>query len=105
MNFEKEFTYIASLLGDKANSLILWVLLDGKAYTATELADFSNISRQFANNHLSKLIDAQLLTLEKQGRHRYFRLANNRIATVIESMASLIPENQIKPKKIIPNWY
>ena len=104
MNFEKEYTYIASLLGDKARSLMLWSLLDGKAYTATELAAFADISRQSASNHLTKLINAQLLIVEIQGRHRYFRLANNRIATAIESMASLIPQNQINSKKNISKY-
>jgi DNA-binding transcriptional ArsR family regulator len=103
MEFEREFTHIAQLLGDKARSLILWALLDGKAYTATELAAIANISRQSASNHLSKLTDSQMLIVEKQGRHRYFRLANNEIAEIIESIASLIPENQIKPKNILPN--
>ena len=99
MEFEKEFTNIASLLGDKARSLMLWALLDGKAYTATELSMFADISRQSTSNHISKLINAKLLVLEKQGRHRYYRLANPKIAQIIELMAGLIPNNQLKSIK------
>ncbi|WP_262708964.1 ArsR/SmtB family transcription factor [Tenacibaculum caenipelagi] len=78
------------MLGDKSRSIILWNLLDGRAYTATELAASANISLQSASNHLKKMTSANLLTVEKQGRHRYFKLANNEVAQVIESMASLI---------------
>lgn len=96
MELEDKFGYIATLLGDKARAIMLWSLLDGKAFTATELSICANISRQSTSNHLAKMIDAQLLTVEKQGRHRYYALANAQVAQVIESMASLIPDAQVK---------
>ena len=99
MELENQFTKVTSLIGDKVRSVILWSLLDGKAYTATELSTFSNSSRQSVSNHLSKLIEAELISVEKQGRHRYFRLANEQVAQVIESLASLIPNHQIEIKK------
>lgn len=99
MEPEYEFSKIATLIGEKGRSLMLWSLLDGKAYTATELSAFANISRQSVSNHLSKLIEANLVIAEKQGRHRYFRLANEKVAQVIESMASLIPNQKIEIKK------
>ncbi|MEH0152923.1 winged helix-turn-helix domain-containing protein [Limibacter armeniacum] len=101
MKVEKEFSKIASLIGDKARSIILWSLLDGKAYTATELAGFADISRQSVSNHLSKLIDANLVIADKQGRHKYFRLANEQVAQVVESMASLIAIQKIETKKSV----
>ena len=70
--------------------MILWNLLDGRAYTATELAISANISLQSASNHLKKMVSANILSVEKQGRHRYFKYANAEVAKVIESMASLI---------------
>ncbi len=69
---------------------MLWNLLDGRAYTATELATSANISLQSASNHLKKLVSANILSVEKQGRHRYFKFTNEEVARVIESMASLI---------------
>lgn len=99
MEVENQFTKVASLIGDKVRSVILWSLLDGKAYTATELSTFSNSSRQSVSNHLSKLIEAELISVEKQGRHRYFRLANEQVAQVIESLASLIPNHKMEIKK------
>ncbi|WP_282087714.1 ArsR/SmtB family transcription factor [Aquimarina algiphila] len=101
--FEYKFTQIASLLGDKSRSVMLWCLLDGRAYTAMELSICADISAQSASNHLKKLIEANLLQVEKQGRHRYYRYANAEVAQVIESMAGLVPledkyERTKKPK-------
>lgn len=89
--FEDQFTNIASLLGGKARSVMLWTLLDGRAYTATELSVCANITAQSASNHLAKLVNANLLAVEKQGRHRYFRYATPEAAGVVESIATLLP--------------
>jgi DNA-binding transcriptional ArsR family regulator len=68
---------------------MLWNLLDGRAYTASELAMAADISGTAASNHLSKLLEADLLKMERQGRHRYFSFSNPEIAYVVESLASL----------------
>lgn len=91
MEFENQFSHLASLLGDKSRLIMLWHLLDGRAYTATELSLCADISCQSASSHLSRLVDACILIVEKQGRHRYFRYANPDVAQAIESMASLLP--------------
>ena len=91
-----QFSEIAALVGDKCRSMMLWHLLDGRAYTATELSLCADTSPQSGSNHLSKLVDAHILAVEKQGRHRYYRFANSDIAHAIESMASLVPSNQEK---------
>jgi len=89
-DLEKDFSEIAALFGDKSRAIMLWNLLDGRAYTATELATCATISLQSASNHLSKLLKKEVLTVEKQGRHRYYRLSSPEVAQVIESMASLL---------------
>lgn len=99
MEFENQFSEIASLLGDKCRSVMLWNLLDGRAYTATELSLCADVSAQSASNHLSKLVCANILTVEKQGRHRYYRYASPDVARVIESMANLLPPDQKNEKK------
>ncbi|WP_062059006.1 ArsR/SmtB family transcription factor [Aquimarina longa] len=88
--FENKFTKVASLLGDKSRAVMLWCLLDGRAYTAMELATCADISAQSASNHLKKLITAKILSVEKQGRHRYYRYSTSEVAQVIESMAGLV---------------
>jgi DNA-binding transcriptional ArsR family regulator len=99
MEFENRFSHIAALLGDKCRSSMLWNLLDGRAYTATELSLCTDVSAQSASNHLSKLVDANILMVEKQGRHRYYRYANDEVAQVIESMANLVPLSQKNIRK------
>jgi DNA-binding transcriptional ArsR family regulator len=88
---EKHFGHIASLIGEKSRAIMLWNLLDGRSYTATELAMSADVSFQSASNHLSQLVNAQLLIAEKQGRHKYFRFANDRVAQTIENIAGLLP--------------
>lgn len=89
-SLESDFSEIASLLGDKSRAIMLWNLLDGKAYTATELANCSGVSLQSASNHLAKLLQKNILSVEKQGRHRYYRFSSPEVAQVIESMAGLL---------------
>ncbi|HET6996232.1 MAG TPA: winged helix-turn-helix domain-containing protein [Chitinophagaceae bacterium] len=88
---ERHFGQIASLIGEKSRAMMLWNLLDGRAYTATELATSADISFQSASNHLSQLINAGLLRSEKQGRHKYYRFASDRVAQAIENIAALMP--------------
>lgn len=88
---EDQFIKTASLIGDPTRALIMWTLLDGKAFTATELAIAASTSPQNVSMHLAKLLDAGLLAVEKQGRHKYYRFSNKEVAYAIEAMASLIP--------------
>src|SRR3982750_3653244 len=89
MNVEEQFLAVASLIGEPARASMLWNLLDGKAYTAGELAIFANISATSASNHLSRLLTANILKVDVQGRHRYYSFARPEIAYVIESIATL----------------
>jgi DNA-binding transcriptional ArsR family regulator len=77
---------IASLLGDPTRSLVLTALMTDRALTATELSNVANVSKQTISGHLAKLLAAGLVTVEQQGRHRYFRLAGEDIAQLIESL-------------------
>ncbi|HEY0848243.1 MAG TPA: winged helix-turn-helix domain-containing protein [Noviherbaspirillum sp.] len=77
---------IAALIGDHARAEALTALMSGQALTATELADAAGVTRQTMSTHLGKLRDAGLLALEAQGRHRYFRIANDEVAHLLEAM-------------------
>jgi DNA-binding transcriptional ArsR family regulator len=88
---EKQFKEIAALIGDPVRATIMWTLMDGRALTATELAITSETSPQNISMHLNKLLQADLLSVESQGRHRYYRFSRKDIAYAIEAMASLIP--------------
>lgn len=89
MEVEERFVLISGLICEPARARMLWNLLDGKAYTATELAVAADISASAASNHLAKLLEAGLLKVEAQGRHRYYSFAGPEIAYTVESLASL----------------
>ena len=102
MTFEEHYKKITSLLGEPVRAIMLWHLLDGRAYTAGELALCADTTPQSASNHLLKLLSAGLLAVEKQGRHRYYRLATPEVAYVIESIANLVPPEKQKDRKKRP---
>jgi DNA-binding transcriptional ArsR family regulator len=79
-------TNIAAMIGDHARAEVLTVLMGGMALTATELADAAGVTRQTISSHLAKLQDAGLLSVEAQGRHRYFRIADAEVAQLLESL-------------------
>lgn len=89
-----EISKISSIIGDPVRSVILWTLLDNRAYTAIELANIVETSPQNISIHLSKLLKADLLTVESQGRHKYYKLLNPEIASVIEGIANLVPKDR-----------
>jgi DNA-binding transcriptional ArsR family regulator len=98
---EKEIGYITSLIGDPVRTTILWTLLDNRAYTATELAISANTSPQNISMHLNKLAQADLLTIESQGRHRYYKISRPEVAYALEAIGNLIPN--VKHRKIVGN--
>ena len=79
-------TTIAALIGDHARADVLTALMSGMALTATELADIAGVTRQTISGHLARMVDAGLLSVEAQGRHRYFRLADHDVAQLLESL-------------------
>lgn len=77
---------IAALIGDSARSEVLTALMADRALTATELAGIAGVTKQTLSAHLAKLLDAGLLAVAHQGRHRYFRLADRDVAHLLESL-------------------
>jgi DNA-binding transcriptional ArsR family regulator len=82
---------IAGLMGEPARAAILVALVDGRALPAGELAFIGNVAPQKASFHLRKLMEASLIAVERQGKHSYYRLANERVAATLESIAALAP--------------
>ena len=80
---------IASLIGEPARANILTALMTGKALTATELANEAGVTPQTASSHLRKLEEGQLVTLRKEGRHRYFSLSGEDVAHALEGLMGL----------------
>ncbi|MEN2786516.1 ArsR/SmtB family transcription factor [Sphingomonas qilianensis] len=92
---------IAALVGDPTRTAMLIALMDGRALTSTELAHVAGITPQTASGHLARLTDARLLTVERQGRHRYHRLASATVATMIEGIMAVAAEPINRPSRAV----
>jgi DNA-binding transcriptional ArsR family regulator len=97
MQPELDLAGVAALIGDPARARMLTALMSGKALTATELSLEANVSASTASSHLSKLTNARLVAIEKQGRHRYFRLFNEDIASALEELACVARQPRTGP--------
>jgi DNA-binding transcriptional ArsR family regulator len=76
----------AALLADRTRAAICVALLDGRAWTTTELARHASVAVSTASEHLTALVAGGMLTEVRQGRHRYLRLAGPHVAQLIEDM-------------------
>ena len=77
---------VAALAGDPARANMLAALMSGKALTASELASEAGVTVQTASSHLAKLQGGGLIAGLRQGRHRYFRLADGDVAEMLEKI-------------------
>ncbi len=77
----------AAMLGDRSRAAMCLALMDGRAWTAGELARHAGIAPPTASEHLNQLVQAGLLAEERQGRHRYLRLASPDVARLLEDLA------------------
>lgn len=84
-----DIAHIAALIGDPARANMLTALMTGKALTVSELAGEAGVTIQTASSHLSRMEDGGLLLPRKQGRHKYFMLASDEVARVIEGLMGL----------------
>lgn len=79
---------------------MLVTLLDGRAYTAKELAWAADITPQTTSFHLRKLSLSKFIKSISQGRHRYFRLANEEVAQALEGLLAL---HVLHPTRPVPS--
>jgi DNA-binding transcriptional ArsR family regulator len=94
------FAEIAALAGDPARAGMMHALMDGRALTASELARVAGITPQTASGHLTRMTAAGLLRVEKQGRHRYHRLASPGVARMMESIMQVASELRPSRKRL-----
>jgi DNA-binding transcriptional ArsR family regulator len=79
---------LANLLADPTRAGMCLALLDGRAWTAGELATTTGVARSTASEHLDMLVTGGLLAEERQGRHRYLRLASPGAAQLVEDLSA-----------------
>ncbi|MGD9803237.1 MAG: ArsR/SmtB family transcription factor [Hyphomicrobiaceae bacterium] len=95
------FSEVATATGDPARASMLHALMDGRALTANELARAAGITPQSASSHLSRMTALGLLVVEKQGRHRYHRLATLSVAHMMESIMQVAADISPDHKRLV----
>ncbi|MDA3625967.1 winged helix-turn-helix domain-containing protein [Saccharopolyspora oryzae] len=88
MTIERDVARLAGLLADPTRAAFCLALLDGRAWTATELAGHAGVAASSASEHLNRLVEGGLLAERRQGRHRYVQLADAQVADLLESFIS-----------------
>jgi DNA-binding transcriptional ArsR family regulator len=90
----------AALLADPTRAGFCLALLDGRAWTAGELARAAGVAASTASDHLTRLVAGGLLVEERQGRHRYVRLAGPGVAQLVEDLAARAPAPATPPRTL-----
>src|SRR5688572_18589091 len=80
---------VAALIGEPSRAAVLTALMADRALSATELAAVAAVAKPTISSHLEKLLEARLVTVERQGRHKYFRLAGPEVGEALESLLGL----------------
>ena len=88
---EPNIAFVANLLADPSRAAMCLALAGGEARPAGELAARAGVSAQTASNHLAKLIAGRILSVEQQGRWRYYRLAGAAVGHAVEALAVVAP--------------
>ena len=99
MHGDADIAAIGALVADRGRARILLALGDGRALPATVLADEAGVAASTASAHLSRLVEGGLLSAERHGRHRYFRLAGPEVGELIESLARISPAAPVRSLK------
>ncbi|HLL68476.1 MAG TPA: winged helix-turn-helix domain-containing protein [Micromonosporaceae bacterium] len=94
MSSAADLAKLAALLADETRAAMCLALLDGRAWTAGELATRAGVARSTATEHLHRLVDGGLLIERRQGRHRYVQLADPSVADLLEDLTARLAPRQ-----------
>lgn len=99
---ETSMAMIASALSDPSRVSILCALMDGRAWTATELSAVAGVAASTTSGHLSRLLSNGLVICLTQGRHRYYSLAGHHIAGLLENLMGVSMHTHPTPPSSTP---
>ncbi len=89
---------LAGLLADRTRAAFCLALLDGRAWTAGELAAYARVAPSSASEHLTRLTEGGLLVERRQGRRRYVQLASPRVAELLEVLTAHLDPPAAPPR-------
>ena len=93
---DTDIAAVAAVLADPGRARMVLALGDGRALAATTLAAEAGVAASTASAHLAKLVDAELLQVERHGRHRYYRLTGPHVGELLEALARLAPAAPVR---------
>ena len=94
---------VAAALATDTRAAIVCALMGGTAHTTTELARHAGVAPSTASEHVGRLVDAGLVVVYPQGRHRYVRLAGPAVAGAVEALAAVpLPPTGPAPLPRVP---
>src|SRR4051794_2982551 len=96
MQGDLDIAAAAAVLAEPSRARILLALMDRRALPASVLAGEAGVAPSTASEHLARLVEARFLTVERHGRHRYFRLAGPPVAEVVEALGAVAPEAPVR---------
>lgn len=88
-------TTIGALVADRTRATVLVALMDGRARTAGELARHAAVAPSTISEHLARLVEAGMIETAAQGKHRYFRIANDDVGLMLETVGGI----ELTPKR------
>ena len=93
---------LAALVADPVRAQMVYALMDGRALTAGELARAGGVTAQTASTHLGRLVEGGMLSVARQGRHRYYRIGGPDMAHLLETLASVAGARHRPPVRTGP---
>lgn len=95
---EQGLAQVAAAIADSSRARMLCALMDGRAWTATELSTVAEVSASTASSHLAMLQQQGLTACVRQGKYRYYRIANHEVARVVEQLMGLVEQGSLRSK-------
>ena len=95
---QPRFARIAAAIGDPTRARMLGALMDGASRPAGEIAQAAGVHASTASGHLARLADEGLLSVQIQGRHRYYRVSDPDVASALEALSVLAERTAVDDK-------
>jgi DNA-binding transcriptional ArsR family regulator len=86
MDDAKSLATLSGQLADPTRAAMVLNLMDGSSQPTGELQLAANVSPSSASIHLSKLVNANVLSVVKRGRLKYYRISSAAVAHAIEAL-------------------
>jgi len=91
---------VAAVFADPTRAAMCMALIDGRAWTVGELGRAAGVSPPTATEQVGRLANAGFVETVRQGRHRYVRLADARVAELIEQLTELAEHPLPRPDSL-----